>query len=104
MRSDRYPRIDQFFQTRGVEIRDSDARDFPGAPQPVELQRRLDVARDGEIPPMKLHQIQPLLPQSRQGSIDDGFYARTIEGAQIGEVRNSLGMNLYLFRLRWVRP
>src|SRR5258708_6391483 len=53
---------------------------------------------------MKLHQIQPLLSQSRQGSIDDGFNARAIERAQIREVRNELGMNLYLLRVRWVRP
>src|SRR5580658_5330936 len=102
MRCDRYAGVDQLFQTRGVEVRDPDARDFPGAPQPVELEGRLDVARDGEIPPVKLHQIQSLLPQSRQGSIDDGFDSRPIDSAQIGEVRNELGMNLYLLRVRWV--
>ncbi len=103
MRCDRYPGIDEFFQTWRVEIRDSDARDFAGATQPVEFEGRLDVARDGEVPPMKLHQIQPLLPQSRQGSIDDGFNLRAINGAQIGEVRNELCMNLYLLCVRRVR-
>src|SRR5258707_13567109 len=103
MRCDRYPGIDEFFQPRRVEIRDSDTRDFPGATQPVEFEGRLDVARYGEVPPMKLHQIQALLPQSRQGSIDDGCNLRAINRAQIGEVRNELGMNLYLLRVRWVR-
>ena len=53
---------------------------------------------------MKLHQIQSLLTQSRQGSIDDGFNLHAINRAQIGEVRNELGMNLYLLGVRWVRP
>jgi hypothetical protein len=51
---------------------------------------------------MKLHQIQSLQPQSPQGSIDDGFNVHAINGAQIGEVRNELCMNLYLLRVRWV--
>src|SRR5580692_9927731 len=103
MRCDRYPGIDEFFQPWRVEIRDPDTRDFPGATQPVEFEGRLDVARYPEVPPMKLHQIQSLLPQSRQGSIDDGFNVHAINGAQIGEVRNELGMYLYLLRVRWVR-
>ena len=103
MRCDRYPSIDEFFQPWRVEIRDSDARDFPGPTQPVEFEGRLDVARYGEVPPMKLHQVQSLLPQSPQGSIDDGFNVHAINGAQIGEVGNELCMNLYLLRVRWVR-
>ena len=103
MRRDRYPGIDEFFEPRRVEICDSDVRDFPGPAQPVEFERRLDIARDGEVPPMKLHQIQPLLPQSRQGSVDDGFNVHAIKGAQIGEVGNEFGMNLHLLRVRRVR-
>src|SRR5882672_2370145 len=103
MRCDRYPGIDEFFQPRRVEIRDSDTRDFPGATQPVEFEGRLDVARYGEVPPMKLHQIQPLLPQSRQGSIDDGFNLHATNGTQIGEVGNEFGMDLYLLRVGRVR-
>src|SRR5580692_8332912 len=102
MRCDRYPGIDEFFQPWRVEIRDPDTRDFPGATQPVEFQGRLDVARYPEVPPMKLHQIQSLLAQSPQGSIDDGFNVHAIDGAQIREVRNELCMNLYLLRVLWV--
>ena len=76
---------------------------FPARRNRSSSEGRLDIARYGEVPPMKLHQIQSLLPQSRQGSVDGGFNARTIERAQIGEVRNELGMNLYLLRVRWVR-
>ena len=49
---------------------------------------------------MKLHQIQPLLPQSTQGPIDDGFDAHAIDRTQLGKIRNELGMNLHPLGVR----
>src|ERR1700721_349967 len=103
MRCDRYSGIDEFFQPRRIKIRHADERDFPDATQPLEFERCLDVARYGEVPPVKCAQTQPLLSQSLQGSIDDGFNVDAINRVQIGEIWNELCMNLHLLRVRWVR-
>src|ERR1700739_4326972 len=53
---------------------------------------------------MKLHEIQSLLPQPCQGSIDDGFAINAIHRLKVGQVRNEFGMYLYSFRVCRIRP
>src|SRR5260370_28705289 len=49
---------DDIIEVRGVEIGDSQVRNLAGAAQPIKLERGLHVARNVEIPPVELHEVE----------------------------------------------
>ena len=78
MGRDRDAGAKEFFKVRLIKVRNAYAGDFTGAPNPVELERRLDIPGHPEIPPVKLHHVEALYAEPLQRSVDDPLDVSTI--------------------------
>src|SRR5580658_3216257 len=76
-----------------IEIRRAAMAHFSVAPEIVERSKRLQPARLGIVPPMELHQIERIDPQSTQGPVDDRPYVAEGDPRQNVEVRHEFGVN-----------
>src|SRR5262247_4036594 len=74
----------------GIEIRAAEQVDLAVTPELVEPMGRLEAAGDGIVPPVELHEVEPLRPQALQRSIDDLAYVGLGDPWQKLEVWNEL--------------
>src|SRR5437660_8315703 len=81
-----------------IEIGHTKTRNLACALQSIQLESRLHVARQGEVPPVKLHEVETLHAEPSQGSIDDGFDVAALQCVQLGHVGYELRMHLDLTR------
>src|SRR3954454_22705312 len=79
---------------RRVKVGCGEPSDLACLPQSVELQCSLDIPRFTEIPPMKLHHIEPLDSQSLQRPVDHSFDVTAVNRLQLGQIRHEFGVNL----------
>ena len=76
-----------------IEIRRADMAHFSVAPEIIERSKRLQPARLGVVPPVELHQVERINPQSTQGPLDDRPYVARGDPRQNVEVRHEFGVN-----------
>src|SRR2546425_11448340 len=77
-----------------IEIGHPEMRDLACALQSIQLESGLHVACQGEVPPVKLHQVETLHAEPSQGSIDDGFDVAAVQCFQLGHIGYELRMHL----------
>src|SRR4029077_6260796 len=91
---DGHARSEQFLEMQRVEIGHTETRDLACALQSIQLESCFHVARQGEVPPVKLHEVETLHAEPCQGSIDDGFDAAAVQCLQLGQIGYELRMHL----------
>ena len=57
---------------------------------------RVQIARHGVIPPVELHEVQPLPPQAFQRGFHNGAHIIPVQRRQSGKVGHQLGMHPHL--------
>ena len=90
---DRHARGEDLEELCGAEVRDAELVDLPRTAQPLQLQRHLHVPGDLEVPPVELHQVQPLHAEALERTVDDALDVRSVHGGQLVEVRHELGVD-----------
>src|SRR3979490_731156 len=79
-----------------TEISHSETRDLACALPSIQLESCFDVAPQGEVPPVKLHEVETLDPEPCEGSIDDGLDVAAVQRLQLGQIGYELRMHLDL--------
>src|SRR5437588_5230355 len=77
-----------------IEIGHAKTRNLACALQSIELESCLHVARQSEVPPVKLHEVETLHAEPSQGSIDDAFDVAAVQCLQLGQIGYELRMHL----------
>src|SRR6185437_5820770 len=90
-----HSRRDELRQMRDIKIGHTDVGDLALPAQALQLESRLDIARFGEIPPVKLHYVEPLHAQSLQGALYSACHVCGVDFRQRGQVWNELGVDAY---------
>ena len=86
VRRDRHAGGEDLGQPQPIEVGEADVPDLAGAAQLVEPHGGLDVAGHVEVPPVELHEIEPLDLQPGQRSVDAAHdvSARVREAIEVG--------------------
>src|SRR4051794_31778606 len=70
-RDQRYSCLDKRFGVGRIEVRAADLIDLAFRLELAQDESRLDRAGDLVVPPVKLHEVEPVGPQTLQGSVDN---------------------------------
>src|SRR2546430_2997058 len=79
-----------------VEIGHTETRNLACPLQSIQLESCLHVARQGEVPPVKLHEVETLHAEPSQGSIDDAFDVAAVPCLPLRQNGYELRMHLAL--------